>query len=228
MQSATIKPGSPNIIVLRPHVGQNVSAITPQCQCAVKYAYADWPVCSVRNAKPSGGSTTVPLPARIFQLSICGTDRCPGIMCSTAQCPTTTSTGTQLVQKTGDGVSPDDHNNDGIAATIGSVGSGVATSAVHDYNDDIAAALGNVASTVAARRQGGHHHEAEPEPEELFIPASSPACWYTGRTQINPDGSRSFDWEGTQLWVNIMGASYVKMAGQELALTATLNGPSPS
>ena len=46
---------------------------------------------------------------------------------------------------------------------------------------------------------------------ESFIPAASPSCWYTGRTQINLDGSRSFDWEGTQLWVNVQGASYVKM-----------------
>ena len=177
--SATLKPGSPNIIVLRPAAGQNVSAITPKCQCSVRYAYADWPVCSVRNANPSGGSTTVPLPARIFNLDICGTDRCPGIMCPSARCPPTTTR--TLPQKSID-------------------------ASLHDYNSDMAAVLGNVASAVAARRApqtGGV--------EELFVPASSHACWYTGRTQINQDGSRSFDWEGTQLWVNIMGASYVKM-----------------
>ena len=44
-----------------------------------------------------------------------------------------------------------------------------------------------------------------------FIPASSPSAWYTGRTKINSDGSRSFDWEGTQMWINITGASYVKV-----------------
>lgn len=87
--SATIKPGYGDIIVLRPAVGQNVSGISPQNQDAVRYAYADWPVCSVRNAKASGGSTTVPLPARIFTLSICGTDRCPGIMCPDSRCPST-------------------------------------------------------------------------------------------------------------------------------------------
>jgi hypothetical protein len=34
--------------------------------------------------------------------------------------------------------------------------------------------------------------------------------WYTGRTAINADGTRSFDWEGTQMWVALTGASYVK------------------
>lgn len=46
---------------------------------------------------------------------------------------------------------------------------------------------------------------------ENFIPASDPSVWFTGRTVINDDGSRSFDWEGTQLWVNLEGATYVKM-----------------
>jgi hypothetical protein len=46
---------------------------------------------------------------------------------------------------------------------------------------------------------------------ETFVPAHDPRLWYTGRTMINPDGSRSFDWEGTQLWINVEGASYVKM-----------------
>ena len=50
-----------------------------------------------------------------------------------------------------------------------------------------------------------------PPPAPKFIPASDPACWYTGRTRTNADGSRSFDWEGTQLWLNVEGASYVKM-----------------
>lgn len=47
--------------------------------------------------------------------------------------------------------------------------------------------------------------------DETFIAAHDPAVWYTGRTMVNSDGSRSFDWEGTQLWVNVQGASYVKM-----------------
>ena len=50
-----------------------------------------------------------------------------------------------------------------------------------------------------------------PPPAPKFIPAHDPACWYTGRTRTNADGSRSFDWEGTQLWLNVEGASYVKM-----------------
>ena len=40
-----------------------------------------------KDGQASGGSTTVPLPARIFTLSICGTDRCPGIMCPDSRCP---------------------------------------------------------------------------------------------------------------------------------------------
>jgi hypothetical protein len=86
--AAAIKPGSPNTIVLTPAAGQNMSTIGDgRSQNLVQYAYADWPVCSVRNAKSSGGSTTVPLPARIFSLSICGGDRCPGVMCRTSRCP---------------------------------------------------------------------------------------------------------------------------------------------
>lgn len=36
----------------------------------VRYAFADWPVCSVRNARDSGGSTTSHLPARIFDIAV--------------------------------------------------------------------------------------------------------------------------------------------------------------
>ena len=50
-----------------------------------------------------------------------------------------------------------------------------------------------------------------PPPSPHFIAANDPNVWYTGRTMINADGSRSFDWEGTQLWVNLVGANYVKM-----------------
>lgn len=47
--------------------------------------------------------------------------------------------------------------------------------------------------------------------EATFIPASSPSAWFTGRTRVNDDehGSRSFDWEGTQLWLNVAGASRI-------------------
>jgi hypothetical protein len=168
--SAAIKAGEPNTIVLKPAAGQNMSTIGDhRSQNTVRYAYADWPVCSVRNAKSSGGSTTMPLPARIFDLPICGGDRCPGLMCPTSRCPLQ-----PLPQKA---------------------------------DDELAATMATVGSVLAARAGVA----APPPPPENFIRASDPSCWYTGRTQINADGSRSFDWEGTQLWVNIMGASYITM-----------------
>ena len=184
--SATIKPGHPNTIVLRPAAGQNISGISPRNQDSVRYAWADWPVCSVRNAKSSGGSTTVPLPARIFDMSICGTDRCPGVMCPVGikHCPPATTTTvmapTAVAQKTDDSF----------------------------LHDELAGTTAAVGSVLAARAEVA---VAPPPPPENFIPASSPSCWYTGRTQVNEDGSRSFDWEGTQLWVNVQGASYIKM-----------------
>ena len=136
-------------------LGANVGK-GPQSFC--RYAYADWPVCSVRNAKSSGGSTTMPLPARIFQLSICGGDRCPGIMCRTSHCPSERN----LPQKA---------------------------------DDELAATMAAVGSVLAARAEVVAAPSTSPPPRENFIPASSPSCWYTGRTQINADGSRSFDWE---------------------------------
>lgn len=33
--------------------------------------------------------------------------------------------------------------------------------------------------------------------------------WYTGRFLINEDGSRSFDWEGAQMNLNVISATYV-------------------
>ena len=36
-----------------------------------------------------------------------------------------------------------------------------------------------------------------------FIPASDPNLWYTGRFLTNQDGSRSFDWEGAQMHLNV-------------------------
>ena len=52
-----------------------------------------------------------------------------------------------------------------------------------------------VGSVLAARAEVVAAPSTPPPPRENFIPASSPSCWYTGRTQINADGSRSFDWE---------------------------------
>lgn len=46
---------------------------------------------------------------------------------------------------------------------------------------------------------------------ETFIPASDPRIWYAGRTQINADGSRSFDWEATSFYINTVKSSYVKV-----------------
>jgi hypothetical protein len=33
--------------------------------------------------------------------------------------------------------------------------------------------------------------------------------WYTGRFLINEDSSRSFDWEGAQMNLNVISATYV-------------------
>jgi len=35
---------------------------------------------------------------------------------------------------------------------------------------------------------------------------------FVGRTAINGDGTRSFDWEGVQMFVNVAGATYVNVA----------------
>lgn len=43
-----------------------------------------------------------------------------------------------------------------------------------------------------------------------FVPASDPNVQYVGRTFINADGSRSFDWEGTQIFLNVNGATFVR------------------
>jgi lysophospholipase L1-like esterase len=94
-----------------------------------------------------------------------------------------------------------------------------------------AAALGGLAA--ASFSLAGAHKAAQPEAAggrsatgrarsaarggapaggaEVFIPASSPNVWHVGRSAINADGSRSFDWEGTQMSVNVQGASYVKV-----------------
>ena len=169
--------------MLRAAAGQNASGISPRSQDSVRYAYADWPVCSVRNAKASSGSTTVPLPARIFELSICGTDRCPGVMCPHSHCPGSPT-----------------------AAALPVAGVPAGTTYIELQQAKLADTMAAVGSVLAARAE-----VVAPPPPENFIPASSPSCWYTGRTHINADATRSFDWEGTQLWVNVQGASYIKM-----------------
>ena len=46
--------------------------------------------------------------------------------------------------------------------------------------------------------------------DEIFISASSPSVVTVGRTVKNPDGSASFDWEGTSFSLNVNGSSYVR------------------
>jgi hypothetical protein len=52
------------------------------------------------------------------------------------------------------------------------------------------------------------------DPFGNYLPNRQPTCnvmcRYTGRTQINADGTRSFDWEGTQMWIQLQGASSVQ------------------
>ncbi len=40
-----------------------------------------------------------------------------------------------------------------------------------------------------------------------FVPANDPRVWYGGRNRVNADGSRSFDWEGSQVFLNVAGSS---------------------
>jgi hypothetical protein len=44
-----------------------------------------------------------------------------------------------------------------------------------------------------------------------IIPSSDPGFWFSGRTQVNSDGTRSFDWEGVSINFNIEHASYVSL-----------------
>ena len=46
---------------------------------------------------------------------------------------------------------------------------------------------------------------------ETFYPASDPLVWSVGRFVLNSDGSKSFDWENSQLHINVVNASYVKL-----------------
>ena len=46
---------------------------------------------------------------------------------------------------------------------------------------------------------------------ESFFPASDPHVWSVGRFLLNSDGSKSFDWENSQLHINVVNASYVKL-----------------
>jgi hypothetical protein len=50
-----------------------------------------------------------------------------------------------------------------------------------------------------------------------FIAANDPAITYQGRTLINADGSRTFDWEGVQIEVNINGRCLRKMHDPDFA-----------
>lgn len=52
--------------------------------------------------------------------------------------------------------------------------------------------------------------KSDDDDAETFIPAADPACWYTGRTRTNADGSRTFDWAGVQMWVALKHATYAK------------------
>ena len=64
------------------------------------------------------------------------------------------------------------------------------------------------AATVLPHRK--HHSNPGPAAPPTFIPANSPSIWYTGRNRINADGSRTHDWEGSQVHINVEGASYVR------------------
>jgi opacity protein-like surface antigen len=56
---------------------------------------------------------------------------------------------------------------------------------------------------------------------ETVIPASSPSILYQGRTAVNKDGSRSFDWEGVQATLYVKDASYVIVQVNASANTLT-------
>ena len=47
---------------------------------------------------------------------------------------------------------------------------------------------------------------------EVFIPASDPRLTYVGRTLVNADGSRVFDWEAVSILVTLHNATYLKAA----------------
>ena len=74
----------------------------------------------------------------------------------------------------------------------------------------LAGASAAPASALRGGRSAARTPGAAPA-AETFIAASDPAVTFVGRTLINADGSRSFDWEGTQMLVNVQGASYVKV-----------------
>jgi hypothetical protein len=44
---------------------------------------------------------------------------------------------------------------------------------------------------------------------ETFYPANDPLVWSVGRFATNADGSKSFDWESSQLHINVVNATYV-------------------
>lgn len=46
---------------------------------------------------------------------------------------------------------------------------------------------------------------------EILVPPSDPSVWTTGRFLKNPDGTLSYDWENSQMHLNVANASYVKV-----------------
>lgn len=72
------------------------------------------------------------------------------------------------------------------------------------------AAAAMLALTVGAAPIFPRPRPAQSTGAPSFIPASDPRVTYTGRTRVNADGTRSFDWEATQMHINVQGASYVR------------------
>jgi len=72
------------------------------------------------------------------------------------------------------------------------------------------AAAAMLALTVGAAPIFPRPRPAQSTSAPSFIPASDPRVTYTGRTRVNADGTRSFDWEATQMHINVQGASYVR------------------
>lgn len=91
-----------------------------------------------------------------------------------------------------------------MAALLMAMGCSVVVAASSDLFDFGELGGGSPVLRTRTLRRGVHR-------EATFIPASSPSAWFTGRTRVNDDehGSRSFDWEGTQLWLNVAGASRI-------------------
>lgn len=70
----------------------------------------------------------------------------------------------------------------------------------------LASATHQAAGPLPIRQRGPRAAAGPP----TFIPAGDSSIWYTGRTRINADATRSFDWEATQAHINVAGATYVR------------------